>query len=233
MTYTPVIYDWRYSVQPKAAAFRAGGNSIAGGMTLGGVAIENPEAGGRAEYVMEFDPLAIAGSNLDASWLMSRLLNGNIFRIRLFAPHVQLVGATELGGVDEGVMWDNALPWDNGYGWDFDPIAPVAIGGAKGSTEVKVNMSDFGQVLELGHVIGFTIDGYSFAHVVTSISYTAADRATITVNPPLRRRVTAADSMSLRPSITATCINARELLGAYRFGTTLPLPAIRMAEAIL
>ena len=233
MTYTPVVYDWRYSVQPKDQVFRAGGNSISGGMTIGGASVVNPEPGGRAELFMEFDQLAIDGSNLDASWLISRMLNGNIFRVRLFAPSVQLVAADDLGGVDDGVMWDNDLPWDNGYGWAFDPTAPVAIGGAKGDTSVKVNMSDYGQVLQIGHVIGFHVDGYDFAHVVTDISYTAADRATITVNPPLRRRVAADDVMYLRPTMTCTCVNAREVMGSFRRGLVMDLAPMRFVEALI
>ena len=233
MAYSPVIYDWRYTVQPMAQVFRAGGTAAKGGMTLGGLSVLSPEPGGRAELQMQFDPLAIEGSNLDASWLISALCNGQVFRIRLFAPNVQLVAAADLGGNDAGVNWDNDLPWDNGLGWEFDPTAPVSNGGRKGETSLKVNMSAYGQVLKLGHVIGFHIDGLDFAHVVTNISYTAADRATISISPPLRRDVANTDVMLLRPSMTVTCANAREVMGTYRFGTTMALNAARFVEALV
>jgi len=161
------------------------------------------------------------------------LTNGTVFRIKLFAPSVQIVAAADLGGVEGGLMWANDLPWANGLGWAYSPTAPVATGGAEGSTSVKVNMSDYGRVLKLGHVVGFHLDGYDFAHVITNISYTAANRATITVSPPLRRRVTAADVLQLRPTMLATCANPRDVMGNYRYGTTMALNAARFVEALV
>jgi len=233
MTYTPTIYNWRDTVQPKAQVFRAGGTAVAGGMTLGGASVVSPEAGGRGELMMEFDPLAIAGSNLDASWLASRMMNGNAFKIKLFAPSVQLVAAADLGGLDDGVMWSNNLPWDNGLGWAFAPSADITVGGAKGSEQFKVNLNPFGQVLQIGHVIGFTIDGYDFTHIVMDISYPANNRATVTVNPPLRRQVTTDDKMLFRPSMTATCVNAREVMGNYIYGITMQLAPMRWVETLV
>ena len=234
MTYVPVIYDWRDTVVPVKQVFIAGGQSLDGGMTLGGASVENPEPGGRAELRLEFDPFATAATNLDASWLASRMLNGSVFRIRLWQPTVQLLSDTILGGsTDLGVNWDNNLGWDGDVPWAFEPSSPITQGGAKGATQFRYNTVDYGRVLQIGHVIGFHSEGYDFAHVVVDISYPLTNRALVTVHPPLRRTITIADRVLFRPSMLATCVNAREVVGTFVYGTSLSFGPARFVEALV
>lgn len=234
MTFTPTIYDWRASVEPMSQMFRAGGTSVAGGMTLGGASAESPEPGGRSELLLEFGPLAGSSANLDASWLVSRLIGGNVMRVRLWAPTVQLVADAALGGnTGLGVNWANNLRWANNLGWAFDPSAAVTVAGAKGATSFTADLVSYGRVLSIGHVVGFHLSGLDFAHVVTDISYSAANAATVTVSPPLRRAVTTSDRMLFRPTMLAVCSNAREVATNFKFGTQMALNAVRMVEALV
>ena len=234
MTYTPTIYDWRYTVMPYQQVFRAGGVALDGGMTVGGVGVESPEPGGRAELLMEFGKIANADANLDASWLASRMLNGAVFRIRLFAPTVQLVADSALGGsTGLGVNWSNNLSWSGGAAWAFDPQAGIVGTAAKGASSFVVNMAPYGQVLKIGHVIGFHIGGYDFAHVVTNISYNATNRATVEIQPPLRRALGALDNMKLRPTATVTCVNARDVVGNFLYGISATVNPARFVEALV
>ena len=86
MTYSPVIYDWRKSIPVSDQIFSAGGTSIGGGVTLGGALVEHPEPGGRAALSMTVGPFKNNHiMNRDASWSMTALKNGAVFRIRLCA----------------------------------------------------------------------------------------------------------------------------------------------------
>ena len=234
MTYSPTIYDWRPTVQPKSQVFLAGGQALDGGMTLGGASVESPEPGGRSELRLEFDRFANADTNLDASWLASRMLNGAAFRIRLWQPSVQLIADALLGGsTDLGVNWSNDMGWSGNVGWAFDPTVSINRGGAKGSTVVRINTSSLGQYVKIGHVVGFHIDGYDFAHKVVNLTVPQANRADITIEPPLRRRVTASDRLKLRPIMTASCVNAREVAGNFLYGTSMTFNPARFVEVLV
>ena len=125
MTYTPVIYDWPLLVEPISQTFRAGGTAVAGGMTLGGISVINPEPGGRAELAMDFPQFANEDVNLAASWVMSRVLNGATMRVRIFSPSVQLLSDSVLGVTTaSGVTWSNNLGW-LGAPWAADPSMPI------------------------------------------------------------------------------------------------------------
>lgn len=234
MTYTPTIYDWRYTVVPMSQVFLAGGTATAGGMTLGGASVENPEPGGRAELRLEIARIANEDANLDASWLASRLMNGNIFRVKLFAPSVQLLSDADLGGSTEtGVLWDNDLGWSGGQPWAFNPSSAITFGGQAGETTFRYNDSAYGRILKVGHVIGFHVDGYDFAHKVVDISYPSANRTEVTIEPPLRRRITTADRVLFRPSMLATCVNAREAVGNFLYGRAMTFGPLRLVEALV
>ena len=232
MTYTPTIYDWRDDVQPLDQFFRAGGASVAGGMTLGGASIENPEPGGRAELMMNFSRLALASANLNASWTLSRILNGSVMRIRLFLPSVQIVTDAALGIVSTaGVTWSNALPWSSGQPWRANPSAPITAAASKGASTFTCDMSGPGQALKIGHVIGFHVE-YDFAHVVTDIAYSSANEATVTVQPPLRRALTTANQVLFRPVMLVTCANARDVADNFRWGQSMALNSAKFVEAL-
>lgn len=234
MTYMPVIYDWPRLVEPINQTFRAGGTSVPGGMTLGGISVESPEPGGRGELTMDFPPFANEDVNLAASWVMSRILNGAIMRIRLFSPSIQLLSDAVLGiNTAAGVNWSNNLGWSDAA-WAADPLMPITTKGTKGGTTFTVNTAGFNNQIKNGHVVGFHLAGYDFAHIVTDVSYnTSGNRASCTVSPPLRRDVATTDMVELRPAMLVTCINAREVAANFRLGRVVQLNSARFVEALV
>lgn len=233
MAYVPKIYNWRSGCAPIDQVFRAGGSAIQGGMTTGEVLVESPEPGGRFEVHMNFAPFATEEDNLDASWTVSRITNSNIMRVRLYQT-IQIVEASALGDadVDNGIPWANEEPWANGENWAYSPSSPVAATAEKGAASYTVDLSDVGQVLKIGHVVGFFIDGYDFAHIIMDVSYTD-DVATVTVEPPLRRALTTEHRMLYRPKVLVTCRNAREVMSNFTSGRHMAFNSARLVEAIL
>lgn len=230
-----VIYDWPYSIAPISSVFRAGGQARQGGFSRGGARFLNPEPGGRATYDMAFSPFAIEADNLKASWVMSRIMNGAYMRIKLW-PSVQILNATALGVsgtlISQGIPWDNGNPWDGAY-WEYNPTADVSEAASRGATTVKVDMSAYGEVLKLGHVIGFTAGSFDFTHEVMDISYDGSDVATIEVSPPLRRALTTSDTAQLFPTGIFQCTNPNEVAGMYHAGRHVQFNTARMVEALV
>ena len=236
MTYVPTIFDWPALVEPINQTFMAGGQGIDGGMTLGGMSTVNPEPGGRSELMMDFAQFALTDANLAASWIMSRVQNGAIMRIPLYSPSVQLITDEVLGiSTANGVNWSNSLPWSDGSPWRADPQVAVTIGGAKGATTVRVNTGALpAYMLKPGHVIGFRVAGYDFAHmIVDAVYFNSGFATTVTLNPPLRRAITTTDRARLRPVMLATCVNAREIVMALRLGRFAALNSARFVEALV
>lgn len=232
MSIIPRIYDWRLSCEPVNSFFRAGGEAIAGGLTLGGAMVSNPEPGGRAEYVMEFAAFVTEQATRDASWLISRITNGAVMRVPIF-DSVQLVPWADLDQEPDGRTWANGETWAGGTLWAANPYAYVSATSATGSETFTADLSPIGRVLQIGHVIGFFSDGYDFAHTVMDIEYDGDDEATVTVSPPLRRAVTADVRMLFRPKMLATCANPSEVAGMFRRGRHVTLGAARMVEALV
>lgn len=232
MTYTPTIYDWPADCAPVDQVFRAGGQAIEGGMTLGGAMASNPEPGGRAELHLNFATFVTDAANRAASWLISRITNGAIMRVRLWDT-TQLVPWADLDVPDVGQAWADASPWANDAAWATDPYAPITAVAAKGAEVFTADLSIIGQVLEVGHVIGFEVSGYHFAHVVMAISYGVSDAATVTVSPPLRRALAVTDDMLFRPSMLVTCRNASEVAGTFRRGLHMGLNSAKLVEALV
>jgi len=234
VTYTPKIYDWRGLCSPIDQVFRAGGESTMGGMTLGGFSSENPQPGGRGELVMNFEVFATDEANLDASWTISRLLNGNVMRVPLYRT-IQLVPLSSFHAeaFENGIPWSESQPWGNGENWAYSPTAPIAAAGLRGSPELKVDLGAYGQILKLGHVFGIYVDGYDFAHKVMDITYDSSDVATIEVSPPLRRDVGTTDGIRFFPTMLVTCANAREVMGNFSSGRHMQLSAARFVEALV
>lgn len=235
MTYIPTIYDWPPVVAPISLAFRAGGASVQGGMTLGNVGVQSPEPGGRGVLTMDFVMFANAETNLAASWVLSRIMGGNIMRIRMFAPSVQLVPDSVFGinsGV--GIKWSDGALWSDGTGWAADPSMDVTNGSAKGTTSFTVNSSGYNRPISPGHLVGFRSGAYDFTHVVMDTFYfNGVNRATLTVSPPLRRTVTTADRLELRPTMLVTCVNAEEVAANFKYGSNVALNAARFIEALV
>lgn len=229
---TPTIYDWRYSNAPIDQVFRAGGEDGGGGLTLGGYVSGNPEPGGRGELIMNFNAFATEQANLDASWTISRILNKTVFRVGLYNS-VQLVKASAFGDLDpDGNPWANDQPWANGQNWAASPTAPVAASALQGEVFCTVDLSEYGNILQNGHVIGFNAEDLDTAHTVMDISY-AEGVATIELAPPLRRDLSVTDVMLFRPKMLVTCSNGREVMGNFQSGRHMTFGTARFVEALL
>lgn len=232
MTYTPIIYDWRSTLFPLEQIFFAGGQAIAGGMTLGGISSESPEPGGLGEMRMTFPPFWTgADANLDASWTLSRIRNGAVFRIRLYKT-VQMVSSVALNVPEVGQTWANGQPWANDENWRVNPFAFVAAAALPGVTRFVVDMSVLGQILRIGHVIGFHIEGYDFTHKVMDVDYVDG-LATVTVETPLRRALAVDDLMLFRPTMLATCRNGNEILASQKNRKFVSFGPARFVEALV
>lgn len=236
MTYSPSIYDWRSTLRPTHQMFRAGGQMQEGGLTIGGARVGNPEPGGVAELQCAWAPLGRRNNvGRDVSWTISRILNRNVMRFSL-CNSPQLVTAADLGVSDlvsGGLPWEGPLLWSNGQPWDWDVRVPVNAAASRGAVEVDLDLASVGEVLQIGHVIGFTVGVYDFAHVVMDINYDASDVATAQINPPLRRALTTDDEMSFRPKMLVTCANAREVAGLFEYRSFSALNQARFVEALV
>lgn len=232
MTYTPTIYTWPTACEPIDQMFRAGGQAIQGGMMLGGAMAQNPEPGGVAELSLSFAAFVTPQANLEASWLMSRITNGAIMRVKLWNT-VQLVPWADLDIADTGQTWLDGGAWENGSYWQASPYAPVTAAASKGAETVIVDCSIPGRVLSRGHVIGFTVGDYDFAHLIMAVSYDGDDRATLTIAPPLRRALTTSNRLFYWPSMLVTCRNAAEVAGQFRRGLHVQLNGARLVEALV
>jgi hypothetical protein len=82
-------------------------------------------------------------------------------------------------------------------------------------------------------VVGFHVEGFDFTHKVVDIAYDADDKADVTLEPPLRRRLAATDILLFRPTMTCVCMNAREAVGNYLHGTAMSFGPMRMVEALV
>lgn len=202
-------------------------------MTLGGAMVSNPEPGGRGQLSMIF-PAFWKGAqvNRDASWTISRLLNGSVMRIRL-CRSAQIVSAGDLGISTNGNPWANGETWANGENWESTPAASIVTTSLAGTERFYVDLSVVGQVLWSGHVIGFHLDGYDFAHMVMEITYGAGNIAEVTVSPPLRRDVGPSDAMLFRPSMIVTCQNAAEVAADSPSRKFVSLGAASFAEFLV
>lgn len=224
------IYDWRSAIVPADQLFVAGGRSIAGGMTVGGIRIESPSPGGRGELHMSFSTLN-RSLGASVSWTISRIRNGAIMRVPLCGSP-QIVPDTALG-LSGGLTWSNGKKWSSGVFWLSRPNAPVAASAAKGTTVLSVDLSTYGQVVEIGHVIGVSAGGFEFAHLVEDISYDSANTATMTISPPLRRAVTTSDTLQFRPTMLCVCRNPEQVAQPFVQRRVPQLGAAEFVEALV
>jgi hypothetical protein len=226
------IYDWRSTIRPYAEFYNPGGQTDQGGLTLGGFRFEQPEPGGRGALRMQFPHFHDPQSETDASWTIARIRNGAVMRIRMSATS-QLVSAEDLGGSDDGLPWSGGLLWANGEPWEWSPRALVSTDALRGAVQFSADLSDFGRVVRIGHVIGLQSGNLDFAHEVMDVSYDEADVATFTVSPPLRRAVTAGDDLLFRPRIMAVCRNPGSAFGGMEVGQYIKIGDLEFEEALL
>lgn len=238
MTYTPTIHDWRASLRPLSQVLRAGGQARDGGMTVGGASVSSPDPGGRMEMNVTFQKFATTRQmETDVSWTISRAMGGALFRVPVCVSR-QLVPAADLTVPDDGTPWSEDQPWAGDVNWAADPWISVAMFGAKGSETAVVDMAGLGEIIRVGHVVGFSSGAYDFAHVVMDVTYDG-DEATLTISPPLRRDIspaigeTPADRMRFRPKFIAFVANPDDLMAQPMDRRFMSLGPARFVEALV
>ena len=227
-----IYYKWRNLVEPIDQIFQAGGSMIAGGMTGGGTIIGSPEQGGRGTLTMSFSTLTGDDANSDASWTISKILDGSVFEIPLYRS-VQLVSREALGASGGGLTWSNGQPWSNGQFWEASFREGIAGPSLEGSVTLKINETNFGPVLKLGKVFGLKANGINYTHKVMGIKRSPSSGvATIEISPPLRASVSEVDQIDYRPKMLAQCSNARSVASNYRNGIDIQLNDAKFVEYI-
>lgn len=215
MTIDYKIWDFP-TLDVRSQLFHAPGQAFEGGFTSGGVRVTAPEPGGRAYLEVELSLQVNEWDAPFASWIMSKI-NGDIFRVPLVrTPQVVSTTSLDLGSEVFGLPWAQEgqyleSAWDNDENWSYGDLPiPVTSGALEGSTVVTVDLSEFGQVLKIGHVIGFDDSSY----LVDEIEYDD-NSATITVKPPFRKDIAVDDEIKLRPVFTGSISNGAEIRAAY------------------
>ncbi len=199
MSVTYKIYDFPTFPISKQL-FHVPGASVDGGITSGGARIRSPEPGGFS--MLEIQPSLQDGEWIHplSSWLMSKT-NGEILRVRL-APTPQVASSRVIlpdVNMGEFNQWVGNIPLVFGA----DSLS--------GTTSIEIDFSEYGQILQVGHVIGHEFDSYK----VDEIEYDENNVATIIVKPPLRRDITDGDTALLRPYFTGQIVNSEEILTTY------------------
>lgn len=235
MIVAPTIYDWPSLIVPSAQLFYAGGQMQDGGFTSAGARVGYPEPGGRSFLDLEFNHQKYGATDTLISWLMSKIANGNLFRVPI-AQTAQVLTSADLGlsaASTGGLLWaaEGVLParaWDGGNLWAFEPGAIAAAAALEGTTELSIDVGDLPSALRVGHVFGIV----DTAYLVDDIEWDGAI-ATITVDPPLRADVSADDFITFRPKMVCMASNPESFRSNYKVGNLIQPGPIRMSEAIL
>lgn len=224
------IYDFP-AVAIAKQIFYVPGGALDGGLTTGGAQMRSPEPGGFG--VLEIQPSYRVGEWTFplASWLMSKT-NGEYIRIRL-APTPQIASSKwrAIEGVGPNtVLWNNGQPWNNDQPWSGDTVLTAGASALAGSNTITLDMGGYGQILQIGHVIGVG----NTTHTIDDIVYDN-DTADIVVKPPFRTSVNMSDIIQLRPYFVGVIVNGgdiRETYDAENVGN-IQIPKITLSEVIL
>lgn len=235
MITAPTIYDWPSSVSPSAQLFYAGGQMQDGGFTSSGARVGYPEPGGRSFLDLEFSYQRNESPDTLVSWLMSKIANGNLFRVTI-AQTPQILNDDDLGlsgASTNGRLWaaEGVVPartWDNENLWAFEPGSVAGAAALEGTTTLTVDMGSLPAALKVGHVIGIA----DTAYLVDDLEWDGT-LATITVDPPLRVDISADDFITFRPKMICFATNPENFRANYRPPNNILPGSIRMSEAIL
>lgn len=228
---------WNFpALKVRSQVFYAPGAGFDGGFTSGGARISSPEPGGRAYLEVEL-ALQVNERNAPfASWLMSKT-NGDIFKTQLVRTP-QIVSDEALGVINgsAGVPWaeQSAYPknrWDNLANWSTADVVVSTDGTAlEGETTITINMTNYGQILTYGHVIGHG----DYSYIIDDIEYND-DVATVTIKPPLRKDVAINDLIYFRPFFLGSISNGSEIRASYEASNNghIQLPRLIFSEVII
>lgn len=214
MAITYKIWDFPI-LQVQSQIFYAPGEAFDGGFTSGSAQVTSPEPGGRAFLEIELALQTDEWENPFSSWIMSKT-NGDIFKVQLVKTP-QVVPAGKLNVSAAGIPWgaETIYPdskWNNDEFWSSDDIYVPSNGAFyDGQNVISVNVSEFGQVLKHGHVIG----AGDYSHIIDDISY-SGNIATLTIKPPLRKDVSSGEQIYLRPWFLGRIVNGSEMRATYR-----------------
>lgn len=185
--------------------FYVPGGVFEGGYTAGAVRMVSPGMDTRSKLLLQVSLQTGEWENPMSSWLMS-LGAGEVFRVRL-APTPQVLSAKS-----PPVEWSGGVPWYPSSPWSGDITAFFAADALEGDVTVQVDMTGWGDIARLGHVLGHKFNTYK----IMSISFDSETNiATIGVKPPLRKNVTAGDITLFRPYFTGTISNISEVVTMY------------------
>lgn len=214
MSYNVQIWDFP-ALAVQSQLFYAGGAAIDGGFTSGGARTISPEPGGRAFLEVQ---LSLQVNEWDipfSSWIMSKINNGNVFRVPLTrTPQLVSDITLDIPTTGPGKLWasEGAYPvhtWDNGQPWASDgAVFEPVFEAYDGETQISVT----GQIFKYGHVFGIG----DVSYIVDDIEYSDDGLTSlITVNPPLRADLTDTDLILTRPYFLGTVSNASEVRQMY------------------
>jgi len=227
------VYDWP-PLRIRRSLFFAGGQAFEGGFTSGGAKILTPEPGGRS--FLDLDFAVQKGRDPLISWAMSKIANGNIFRVPIRCSP-QVISASDLGvnvsNASDGVPWaaEGLIPahsWDNGQNWAYEIGAVAQAAALEGTTSIVVDMGDLEPALRPGHVIGIG----DTPHLVADIEWDESV-ATIEIDPPLRADLSSGAYITFRPTMLCVAENPESFRGLYGASSLVELGSVRFIEAIV
>ena len=227
------IYDWPKSIAPSGQLFMVAGQAQDGGFTTMGARVLTPEAGGRSMLDFTFGWHSRKESGPLYSYLVSKVTNGNVFRIPIW-DSPQLVRYADLGfdGVPGSLPWQGpggvTAYWSDGTGWEAQ-FGVAAIGTRQeGKTDLVLNMAGLARGLTHGHLIGVA----GRAYLVDDIIY-AGNNAMVTVTPPLRTDVGAGDQVTFRPRMLGVCVNPESFKALFQPAELVQPGNITFVEALV
>ena len=226
MTISPTVTTMP-DFQIRAQLFHVPGAAVQGGFTSGGAQFIVPEVGGFGQLEIQPALMVDEWALPLASWIMSKG-NGAVVRVRL-APTPQIAwSARKFQSVSP--VYNYTTPFGGELPWEGDAIATFDAAALEGAVSVDVDMTNFGQILQVGHVIGHAYETY----LIDAVSWTGMV-ATLTISPPLRRDVAEDDPALLRPWFTGRILNAGEFNKMYEATDNghIALDKIVMGEAIV
>ena len=133
--------------------FHVPGGVFEGGFTAGAVRMVSPGEDGRSKLLLQVALQTNEWENPMSSWLMS-LGAGEVFRVRL-APTPQVLSAKA-----PPVEWLGDVPWYSSSPWAGDITALFATSALEGENIIQVDMTGWGDIAKVGHVIGHKFNTY-------------------------------------------------------------------------
>lgn len=207
-----IVYDYPAIMVPADSKVRALTSRIGPGLMFGGPRVASPEPGGLMAVDFSFATLKGEDASRLYGWVYDQLEGGaSVFLIRLM-DHVETVRASALGLTSGSIPFSSngvTSTFSDGTGFALSPTVEVAEAALDKSGVVKLDVSQYGRVLKLGHLIGFG----DTCNRIMGISY-SGDIATIELRLPLRAALVPGQRARLWPRIKAQA--SPETIGGFK-----------------